>query len=262
MILFAIQMLLVGTGVGLLSGALGLGGGILMVPAFLAFVPHMDPHTAKGTSLFIIIFVALMNAWRLNRRLPSIPWETAAYLAAGSVAGSYLGAWITSIMPEDVVLWIFILLLAVLAVHTFFVREPDVDDRGVRRRRTLNVLIGLVAGIVGGATGTGGGVALIPLALAAGIASNNRVAGLSNLVMVATSAAGSIAHFQAQAVYPNAWTVGHVYFGIVPLVFLGAQIGSPLGRRANAYLTLPRRRLAMGIMLLLISVQLIYKLHQ
>ena len=66
LLLSVARMMLIGSGVGLISAALGWGGGILMVPAFLEFVPGMDPHTAKGTSLFIIVFVSTTNVWRLE----------------------------------------------------------------------------------------------------------------------------------------------------------------------------------------------------
>jgi len=253
-------MLLIGAGTGIISAALGLGGGILMVPAFLTFVEGMDAHTAKGTSLFIIIFVALLNAWRLNKGLPHKPWRLAAFLAAGSIAGAYTGAWVTALLPERAVLWIFMALLALLAVRTFLLQPKDVAEDVVRRRPFLAILIGLLAGIVGGATGTGGGAVLVPLALFAGMVTNERVVGLSNMVMVATSLAGSVAHFAAEPVFDAPWTAGHVYLALVPPVFLGAQLGSPCGKSINAWLTLPRRRVVLGLLLLLITMRLLYRL--
>ncbi|MBI3176597.1 MAG: sulfite exporter TauE/SafE family protein, partial [Chloroflexi bacterium] len=94
----------------------------------------------------------------------------------------------------------------------------------------------------------------------AGIISNERVVGLSNAVMVFTSIAGSIAHLQAEPVYPSPWIIGHVYLPLAPLLFLGAQLGSPLGYWINHHLTLRRRRIAMAGMLLLITGQLAYRL--
>jgi len=255
-----VEQLLLGVGVGILSAALGLGGGILMVPAFLLFVEGMDPHTAKGTSLFIIIFVSLFNAWRINRGLPAIPWRLALTLAVGSIVGGYAGAFLTDRMSPQAVLWIFLVLLLVLAVYTFLLKPVQVRAEQVRQRLVLALLIGLFAGLVGGATGTGGGIVLIPLALMAGIITNERVVGLSMLVMVFTSVAGSVAHLQAPQVYPAAWTVGHVYLALVPLVFLGALAGSEAGKVINRHLTIQRRRIAMGGMLLILCAQILYRI--
>ena len=260
--LFFFELFLIGIGVGLISGALGLGGGILMVPAFLAFVPGLDAHTAKGTSLFIIIFVSIINAWRLDKNFLNHPWALAGLLALGSIFGSYGAAFVTARMSEDTVLVLFMLLIAVLAIRTFFLKDRPVLEDDVHRRNGLALSIGLVAGIVGGGTGTGGGAVLIPLALMMGLTTNREAVGLSNTVMIATSLAGSLAHLRAAEIYPQTWVVGHVYFALVPLVFIGAQVGSPVGKWINHRLTLERRRVAMGVMLLLITGQLLYRLFQ
>lgn len=259
-LVYSLQLLLVGVGVGIISAALGLGGGILMVPAFLAFVPGIDPHTAKGTSLFIIIFVSIQNSWRLNELLPEKPWRLASLFTAGSIVGSYGSAYLTALLSDDAVLLLFIVLLMILGVRTFFLQAVEVHAEEVRRRTTLTLLIGFAAGITGGATGTGGGAVLIPLALMAGIVANDRAVALSNFVMIFTSIAGSVAHLQAEKVSDAPWTIGHVCFSLVPLVFAGALLGSPLGKICNRHLTLPRRRVAMAVMLVLISLQLLYKM--
>ena len=98
---FVIEMLLLGCAVGMISAALGLGGGIFMVPAFIFFVKGMDAHTAKGTSLFIIIFVSLVNAWRLNRQQDDRQLGLAIVFASGSVVGGYLGSWVTTLLPSS-----------------------------------------------------------------------------------------------------------------------------------------------------------------
>src|SRR5881392_3072182 len=47
-------ILLLGLGVGVLVGLLGIGGGVVLVPAMVYFL-HMDQHLAQGTSLFILL---------------------------------------------------------------------------------------------------------------------------------------------------------------------------------------------------------------
>ena len=104
-------MIILGGAVGLFSTALGLGGGIVMVPAFMQFVPGIDIHTAKGTSLFIIIFVSAMNAWRMNGTHMSEHIRLGGVIALGSIGGSYLGAWGTTKMSDEAAVWIFVALL-------------------------------------------------------------------------------------------------------------------------------------------------------
>lgn len=244
---------------GLISTALGLGGGIVMVPAFMQFVPDMDIHTAKGTSLFIIIFVAAMNAWRMNGEHMGEHIRLGAVIAAGSIFGGFLGAWGTTLMPDEVVVWIFVGLLGFAGVRTFLLKERRVTEQDVRRRVPTAVAIGFVTGVVAGATGTGGGAILVPLGLWAGIVSNERVVALSNTVMVATCSAGALAHALAVQTTPLDYTVGQVDFALAPLVFVGAQLVRPTGRRINAWLTLPRRRVVMGLLLVVIALRLVWQ---
>jgi uncharacterized membrane protein YfcA len=73
-------LILVGFAVGTLSGALGVGGGILLVPTLLlAF--HLDQHTAQGTSLAAIIPTSIVGGFTHLRRRN-------VYLAAGLAMGS------------------------------------------------------------------------------------------------------------------------------------------------------------------------------
>jgi uncharacterized protein len=255
--LFILQMLVIGAAVGLISNALGLGGGIVMVPAFLFFIEGMDTNTAKGTSLLIIAFVALINSWRLNIGPQSIPYRLAFTIAAGSIAGGYLGGWITGLMPDDIVTWLFILFLALVGVRTFFIESPTVEASEVRKRSVLAVVVGFAAGIVGGATGTGGGAVLVPLALMAGLETNARVVALSNMVMIGTAAAAAMAHMMAQQTVNLPYTAGQVTWSLAPLVFVGAMLSAPFGRRLNKVLTIKRRRVVLGVLLVFIALRLI-----
>ena len=254
-------MIVLGGAVGMISTALGLGGGIVMVPAFMQFVAGMDIHTAKGTSLFIIIFVAAMNAWRMNGAHMNEHIRLGAVIAMGSIGGGYLGAWGTTLMPDAAVVWIFVGLLGFAGVRTFLLKERQVSEGDVRKRAPIAVAIGFATGIVAGATGTGGGAILVPLALWAGIVSNARVVALSNTVMVATCTAGALAHVLATKTTSLDYTVGQVDFALAPLVFIGAQLVRPMGRRVNAWLTLPRRRVVMGLLLVVIALRLVWQVQ-
>ncbi|MBN2308653.1 MAG: sulfite exporter TauE/SafE family protein [Candidatus Hydrogenedentes bacterium] len=257
--LFVVGMLILGGAVGLISSALGLGGGIFMVPAFFEFVPGMDAGTAKGTSLFIIVFVAAVNVWRLNRGHSDRHWGLAAVIASGSIVGAYASGWATSLLRGTAVLWPFIGLLGLIGARTFFLKEIRIDDEDVRRRFLVAVLIGVATGIVAGATGVGGGAILVPLALLAGIVTNERVVALSNTVMVATCAAGALAHFRAERVADLPWVYGQVNIALVPLVFIGAQVAGPFGKWINERLPLHRRKVVMGLLLIVIAGRMVYR---
>ena len=82
---------------GLTSGLFGVGGGIVMVPAMVLLLspPIRDVKQAIGTSLVVIIPTALMGSYK-HFTQGNIDWRTAAALAPLAIAGSYLGAWLTT----------------------------------------------------------------------------------------------------------------------------------------------------------------------
>lgn len=83
--------LLLGVVVGALSGVVGIGGGILFVPALIVFF-GMSQHKAQGTSLGALLLpVGLLAFWEYYRK-GNADLRVAALLAAGFLAGGFLGA--------------------------------------------------------------------------------------------------------------------------------------------------------------------------
>jgi uncharacterized membrane protein YfcA len=93
---------LIGLLSGITSGLFGVGGGIVMVPAMMFFLspPVRDIKQAIGTSLVVIIPTALMGSYKHNQQ-QNIHWQTALALAPLAIAGSFLGAWLTSQIQAD-----------------------------------------------------------------------------------------------------------------------------------------------------------------
>jgi uncharacterized membrane protein YfcA len=81
---------LVGVGAGLLSGLLGIGGGIVIVPA-LAGMLGMPLKRALGTSLVAVV-VLVIPGTIVHAALGNIDWAVALFLMVGSLPGARLGA--------------------------------------------------------------------------------------------------------------------------------------------------------------------------
>jgi hypothetical protein len=84
-------ILLVGLVVGMVSGVVGIGGGILFVPA-LVWLLGMDQHKAQGTSLGALLLPVGLFAFLEYYRKGNADVRVAALLAAGFLVGGYLGA--------------------------------------------------------------------------------------------------------------------------------------------------------------------------
>jgi uncharacterized membrane protein YfcA len=85
------MILLVGLVVGMASGVVGIGGGILFVPA-LVFLLGMDQHKAQGTSLGALLAPVGILAFYEYYRKGNADIRVAALLAAGFLVGGYFGA--------------------------------------------------------------------------------------------------------------------------------------------------------------------------
>ncbi len=107
--------LLAGLAMGVLSALLGVGGGVILVPAFM-LVFGMTPHEAQGTSLAVMVPVSLMGAWR-NARHGYTDWRGGAWLGVGGVVGAPLGASLALVLPAEWLSRLFALFLLFSAVQ-------------------------------------------------------------------------------------------------------------------------------------------------
>jgi uncharacterized membrane protein YfcA len=114
-------MLLVGLVVGLFSGVVGIGGGILFVPALL-WLTGMDQHRAQGTSLGALLAPVGLFAFMEYYRKGNADLRIAALLGAGFLVGGYFGAVGAQHIPEVWLRRIFALTLIAVGGRMFFTR--------------------------------------------------------------------------------------------------------------------------------------------
>jgi len=74
----------------MLAGFLGIGGGIILVPMMTGLL-YLDQHRAHGTSLAIIVPIAMMGTLVYGLR-GDVNWEWVAIIGAGSVIGAVVGS--------------------------------------------------------------------------------------------------------------------------------------------------------------------------
>lgn len=112
-----LRLVLVGLGVGFLTGFFGVGGGFLIVPA-LVLVLGLPMHLAVGTSLLAISLNAL---WGLlgNLRLGTLDWTLTVLFALGGLAGVLTGGKLSGRLPDRTLRAAFAVLVVGLAAYTF-----------------------------------------------------------------------------------------------------------------------------------------------
>ncbi|MGA3370522.1 MAG: sulfite exporter TauE/SafE family protein [Terracidiphilus sp.] len=114
-------MLLVGLVVGMVSGVVGIGGGVLFVPA-LIWLAGMDQHKAQGTSLGALLAPVGLFAFLEYYRNGNADLRIALLLAAGFLAGGYFGAVGAQYIPEIWLRRIFALTLIAVGGRMWYSR--------------------------------------------------------------------------------------------------------------------------------------------
>jgi uncharacterized protein len=122
-------LVLVGLFSGTLAGLLGVGGGVIMVPAMVVLF-GIEPVVAKGTSVAVIIPTSLMGTWR-NRKHRYADMRVAAILGASGIVSAIAGGLIADEMSDDVSNVLFAVLLVVVSARQLWTlfrppaREPE-----------------------------------------------------------------------------------------------------------------------------------------
>ncbi len=115
------MVLLIGLVVGVFSGIVGIGGGILFIPA-LVYLLGMSQHKAQGTSLGALLLPVGIFAFLEYYRRGNADVRVALLLAAGFLVGGYFGAAGAQHIPDLWLRRIFALLLVAVGGRMFFSR--------------------------------------------------------------------------------------------------------------------------------------------
>jgi hypothetical protein len=118
-----ILVLLLGVFAGIMVGLLGIGGGIVLVPA-MVHVLHMDQHLAQGTSLFILLPPIGLGALRQYWKAGNVDLRAGLFCAAGMILGAYLGSKIAVPMSTQMLKGFFGAFLMFSAVLLWMKARP------------------------------------------------------------------------------------------------------------------------------------------
>ena len=111
-----ILFLLLGLAAGVLSGLLGLGGGIIIVPA-LVFIFGYSQHMAQGTTLALMVPpIGILAAWTYYKQ-GQVNLTAAAFICLGFFLGGFFGARFAWAIPDLLLRRLFGLLFFVVSLR-------------------------------------------------------------------------------------------------------------------------------------------------
>jgi len=253
-----VALIAIGALAGVLAGLLGIGGGLVIVPALTAWlaVDGIDADrvvpVAVATALGSMLFTSAASAWSHHRR-STVDWPAVARLGPSVAVGAALGAWLATSIPGAWLARVFAVCTALIALR--MLAGGANATRAVEARLRGWPLAGPAIGAVSALIGIGGGSFNVPY-----MAWNGypvlRAVGTAAACGWPIALAGSLV-FVARAGAPELpATLGFWYLPGVVLIGLGAVLTAPLGVRLAHGLGSARLARVFGVFLLVVAVRM------
>jgi len=164
-------LLVLGTFGGFLSGLLGLGGAIIMIPLMLT-VPKMlgvgalSMKAVAGLSMIQVVFASLSGVLR-HRKNKFVSMKLLLTLGVAVAVGSGFGSTVSKYMSNQSLMIAFGIIAVVAAIMMFIPpkeeNEDITDPDSIEFNKLVAAVLGFVIGTLAGMVGAGGGFVLVPV---------------------------------------------------------------------------------------------------
>ncbi|MBX9730573.1 MAG: sulfite exporter TauE/SafE family protein, partial [Sphingomonas sp.] len=271
----AFVIILLGGGVGLLSGMFGVGGGFLTTPLLIVY--GISPTVAAASAASQVTGASVSGVFAHFRR-NGVDVKMGGVLVSGGILGSFAGAWIFQLLQasgqiDTVIAIIYVLLLG--SIGSMMARESLQSIKSIktgipvraRKRRhhplvaalplrtrfyrsglyispLAPLLLGFFVGILTILLGIGGGFILVPAML--------YLLGMTTQVVVGTSLFQTL-FVTAIATMVHATTTKAVDIVLAALLLLGSVVGAQIGARLASRVKPEYLRLALAVIVLLVA---------
>lgn len=253
--------LLLGVVAGVLAGMLGVGGGLVIVPALLVlfglqgFDGSVVMHLAIGTSLATIVLTSL-SSLRAHHRRGAVLWPLVGRLAPGIILGAWLGAAVVHLLPTHALRLLFgvfeLLVAAQLAFEVSAVPHRQLPGPGA---------IAAVGGVIGGVSaivGIGGGTLTVPFLTWCNVELRRAIA-TSAACGLPIAVAGAIAFVVTGWHHPAlpAASSGYLHWPALLGIALTSMLFAPLGARLAHTLPVRTLRRLFALLLALLGMRVL-----
>lgn len=265
-------LLILGLLAGTIGSLVGLGGGIIIVPALLflggatSLMSEVTPQVAAGTSLLVIIFAGLSSTIAYYKQ-KTVDYKTGLILFIGGGPAGILGAWVNKQLNVDAFsLWFGFFMIFISFVLMFKDKFKPLkrnsnkgiwytykDSAGIEQTYGFHPAIGIsiafVVGFLGGLLGIGGGSLMVPALILLFHFPAHTAVATSMLLLFLTSITSSITHIYMGNVN---WLFG---LALIPGAWIGGKIGPKINQKLPSKIVV----ILLRIVLIIVGVQLIYE---
>lgn len=233
---------------GVMAGLFGIGGGAVMVPLLVLWLA-LPQHRAHATSLAAIIVTAASALARFAGD-SEVHYAAGIGIAAGAIAGAYLGAQLMHRLTPVRLRQAFAALMVVVSLQMLFGLTPQDGPLALAGGAAVAgyLILGLATGVLSGLMGVGGGVILVPAMVLLFGFTQHAAEGTSLLIIIPIAIVGSARH--AKNGYTD-WRLGMI-------LGAGGVVGAWLGASVALQLDADLLQRMFAIFLLLTGVHLLW----
>ncbi|MDH2997722.1 hypothetical protein A1D22_08365 [Pasteurellaceae bacterium LFhippo2] len=252
MTLVAILILIIcGVFTNLLSALFGIGGGVLMVPILHSLFPELPLQMVAATSLTIVMASALINLSYFYKQKIKVNIKSLLCWSLFMIVGVQLGFESSFLLPDSMIVMVFVATLLILAVRTFLAKDKKQNEESQENHYIRGGMVSLFGGTIAGITGIGGGSIMAPLIASLPSVKAHQIAIYTNYMMV-IGGIGSLYGYltkPAENFLANSWQIGHVNFTLVLIVIASSFCTSFFSMKLRGLLspTLTRKLLALTL---------------
>ncbi len=267
-----IILLIIGLIAGIIGSLVGLGGGIIVVPAlvylgsYTVWFDTVTPQTAVGTSLVVMIFTGLSSTLAYVKH-KTVDYKSGLIFFAGSGPGSILGAFINQKldMPSfNLYFGIFMIIVALILMIRNKLKPVKMFQNSSYQRKftdpngltstygfppVLGALVAFGVGLTSGLFGIGGGALIVPIMILLFLFPPHVAVATSMFMVFLSALVGSSTHI----------VLGNVMWlyalALIPGAWFGAKFGSYINSKIQSDTVVNILRL----ILVLLGIRLIYQ---
>ncbi len=235
---------------GIIGALVGLGGGVILVPALLLFgttlhwIPDITPQSVVGLSVVMMIFIGLSSTLSYMKT-KTVDFKSSIIFFVGSIPGTILGAWVNKGLDLPSFNLYFGILLVVLSmlllVRKYLKPVQWFVKHGSKKTFTdgektyeygypiwFALIFTFCVGFASGLFGIGGGSMLVPAMILLFLFPPHVAVGTSMFMVFLSSIVNSATHISLGNV-PWLYTIP-----VVPAAYIGAKLGARLNKKLNS----------------------------
>lgn len=257
-----ISFLTLGIASGILAGLLGVGGGLVVVPALAVlftlegFDASIIMHMAIGTSLATIVSTAISSIYA-HQRYENIQWKIVWLLSPGLIMGALLGTLLAKQMDSSLLKIIFASFVILVAIQMAFKLLPA--SKKLFPAKAILHMAGIVIGSLSSLVGIGGGSLSVPFLVWCNVSMKKAIAtsAACGLPIALAGAVGFVLTGWQAPLLPS-YSSGYLYWPAALAISITSVLFAPLGAKLTQHFPVLLLKRLFALFLLLVGIKMLF----